>query len=165
MALQVVRLQSTGSYCTGGRSGRSFKGVRRQARGTTILVASRRLEGHTFQLNRTPSRSSFCWMNSRYVAIVWQEPVTRPCPHPQLLAPRSGSHRQVQLSSQPTGQRLCASLHGAVRWPIKEGLSGGGAEARLLVKPRRHFGIGQYNRALVNETKILQILSSFTFTS
>lgn len=69
-ALQVGLLQSTGSYCTGGRSGRSFKGVRRQARGTTILVASSRLEGHTFQLKRTPSRSSFCWMNSRYVAIV-----------------------------------------------------------------------------------------------
>ena len=60
IALQVGLLQSTGSYCTGGKSGRSFKGVRRQAKGTTILVASRRLEGHTFQLKRTPSRSSFC---------------------------------------------------------------------------------------------------------
>lgn len=64
-ALQVGLLHSTGSYCSGGKSGRSFSGVRRQARGTTMRVASSRLEGQTFQLKRTPSRSSFCWMNSR----------------------------------------------------------------------------------------------------
>lgn len=63
-ALQLARLHSTGSYCTGGRSGLSFSGVKRQETGTTSLVASSRLDGQRFQLNRTPSRSSFCWMNS-----------------------------------------------------------------------------------------------------
>lgn len=53
----------------GGKSGRSFSGVNREATGTTIRVASRRLEGHTFQLNLTPSLSSFCWINSRKVVI------------------------------------------------------------------------------------------------
>ena len=54
----------------GGKSGLSFSGVNKAATGTTILVASNRLDGQTFQLNRTPSRSSFCWMNSKYVVIV-----------------------------------------------------------------------------------------------
>lgn len=59
-ARHVARLQSTGSYWIGGRSGRSLSGVKREATGTTIRVASSRLEGQTFQLKRTPSRSSFC---------------------------------------------------------------------------------------------------------
>ncbi|TNN63983.1 hypothetical protein EYF80_025825 [Liparis tanakae] len=63
-ALQLARLHRTGSYWTGGRSGLSLSGVKRQETGTTSLVASRRLEGQRFQLNLTPSRSSFCWMNS-----------------------------------------------------------------------------------------------------
>lgn len=64
-ARQVVLLHRTGSYWMGGKSGLSFRGVNRAATGTTILVASSRLDGQTFQLNRTPSRSSFCWMNSK----------------------------------------------------------------------------------------------------
>lgn len=63
-ARQVARLHSTGSYWMGGRSGRSLRGVNRAATGTTMRVASRRLDGHTFQLKRTPSLSSFWLMNS-----------------------------------------------------------------------------------------------------
>lgn len=39
-------------------------GVKRHETGTTSLEASSRLDGHMFQLNLTPSLSSFCWMNS-----------------------------------------------------------------------------------------------------
>jgi len=70
MARQFGRVQATGSYIIGGRSGRSFRGVYKQLSGTTMRVASRRLDGHTFQLNRTPSLSSFCCINSWYVAIL-----------------------------------------------------------------------------------------------
>ena len=69
-ALHVDLVHRTGSYCTGGRSGLSFSGVYIAARGTTIRVASKRLDGHTFQLNRTPSRSSFCCMYSWYVCAI-----------------------------------------------------------------------------------------------
>lgn len=68
-ARQVARLHRTGSYWMGGRSGRSFKGVIRAATGTTMRVASSRLDGHTFQLKRTPSRSSFWAMYSGKVAM------------------------------------------------------------------------------------------------
>ena len=48
-----------GSYCSaGGMLSIFFKGVYMLPTGTTIRVASRRLEGQTFQLSRTPSRSS-----------------------------------------------------------------------------------------------------------
>jgi len=70
MARQFGRVQATGSYIIGGRSGRSFRGVYKQLRGTTMRVASSRLDGHTFQLNLTPSLSSFCCINSWYVAIL-----------------------------------------------------------------------------------------------
>ena len=49
----------TGSYWMGGKSGLSFKGVYSEARGTTILVASNRELGQTFQDNLMPSRSSW----------------------------------------------------------------------------------------------------------
>jgi len=42
----------------------SLRGVKRTPSGTTILVASSLDEGQTFQEMRTPSRSSFCCMNS-----------------------------------------------------------------------------------------------------
>lgn len=90
------------------------------------------------------------------LALTGQEPFTGAREDPPLLDRGSGSHRQVQLSSQPTGQRPCASHHGAVRWPINEGLRGGGAEARLSVKPRRHLGTGQDSRPLVHKTTIPQ---------
>jgi len=64
MARQFERVQATGSYIIGGRSGRSLRGVYKQLSGTTMRVASSRLEGQTFQLNRTPSLSSFCCINS-----------------------------------------------------------------------------------------------------
>ena len=70
MARQFGRVQATGSYTIGGRSGRSFRGVYKQLSGTTMRVASSRLDGHTFQLNRTPSLSSFCCINSWYVVIL-----------------------------------------------------------------------------------------------
>lgn len=63
-ALQLARLHRTGSYWTGGRSGLSLSGVKRQDTGTTSLVASSLLDGQRFQLNLTPSLSSFCWINS-----------------------------------------------------------------------------------------------------
>ena len=68
-ARQFGRLQATGSYIIGGRSGLSLRGVYKQLSGTTIRVASSLLDGHTFQLNLTPSLSSFCCMNSWYVDI------------------------------------------------------------------------------------------------
>ena len=70
MARQFGRVQATGSYIIGGRSGRSLRGLYKQLSGTTMRVASSRLDGHTFQLNRTPSLSSFCCINSWYVVIM-----------------------------------------------------------------------------------------------
>jgi len=64
MARQFGRVQATGSYTIGGRSGLSLRGVYKQLSGTTMRVASSRLDGHTFQLNLTPSLSSFCCINS-----------------------------------------------------------------------------------------------------
>lgn len=55
--LRIARqggLHATGSYSTGGRSSRSFRGVYRAEIGTTVLVASMREDGQTFQDNRTP---------------------------------------------------------------------------------------------------------------
>jgi hypothetical protein len=55
--LRIARqggLHATGSYKTGGRSSRIFRGVYRAAMGTTVLVASMRDEGHTFHERRTP---------------------------------------------------------------------------------------------------------------
>nr|XP_055200814.1 serine hydrolase RBBP9 [Nyctereutes procyonoides] len=69
------------------------------------------------------------------LALTGREPFTGARENPPRSDRGSGSHRQVQLSSQPTGQRPCASHHGAVRWPINEGLRGGGAEARLSKAP------------------------------
>jgi hypothetical protein len=51
--------------------GFSFSGVYKHAKLTTSLVASNLLDGHTFQDNRTPSLSSFCWMYS------WKVPITK----------------------------------------------------------------------------------------
>lgn len=48
-------LQVTGSYKTGGRSSRSFKGVHKAAMGTTMRVASILEDGHTFHEKRTPA--------------------------------------------------------------------------------------------------------------
>lgn len=47
----------TGSYQIGAstKSSRSFKGVYKQAMGTTALVASTRDDGQAFQENRIPS--------------------------------------------------------------------------------------------------------------
>lgn len=53
MALQDP-LQVTGSYSTGGRSSLSFKGVYSAEMGTTVLVASIRLDGQAFHENLTP---------------------------------------------------------------------------------------------------------------
>jgi hypothetical protein len=47
-------LHVTGSYSTGGRSSRSFNGVYSAEIGTTVRVASIRLEGQAFHENRTP---------------------------------------------------------------------------------------------------------------
>ncbi len=47
-------LHVTGSYSTGGRSSRSLSGVYSAEMGTTVRVASMRLDGHAFQENRTP---------------------------------------------------------------------------------------------------------------
>ena len=70
MARQFGRVHATGSYMIGGRSGLSLRGVYKQLSGTTMRVASSRLDGHTFQLNLTPSLSSFCCINSWYVVIL-----------------------------------------------------------------------------------------------
>ena len=70
MALHEDLAQATGSYWIGGKSGRSFRGVYKTPKGTTIRVASNRDEGHTFQLSRIPSRSSFCCIYSWYVVIL-----------------------------------------------------------------------------------------------
>ena len=53
MALQDA-LHVTGSYKTGGRSSRSFRGVYSAEMGTTVRVASIRLEGQAFHEKRTP---------------------------------------------------------------------------------------------------------------
>lgn len=42
---------------TGGKSTRSFKGVYSEEMGTTVLVASSRVDGHVFQENLTPKPS------------------------------------------------------------------------------------------------------------
>lgn len=60
IALHEGLVHRTGSYCIGGRSVLSLIGVSRHPSGITIRVASIRLDGHTFQLNLVPSRSSFC---------------------------------------------------------------------------------------------------------
>jgi len=49
-------LQATGSYKTGGRSSRNLRGVYNAEIGTTVLVASMRDDGHTFQDKRTPAQ-------------------------------------------------------------------------------------------------------------
>lgn len=56
IALQLA-LHVTGSYSTGGRSSLSFNGVYRAEMGTTVRVASIRLDGHAFHEKRTPARS------------------------------------------------------------------------------------------------------------
>ena len=56
--LQELPLHTTGSYGSSGRFSIAFSGVYMQPSGTTIRVASRRLEGHTFHENRTPSVAS-----------------------------------------------------------------------------------------------------------
>jgi hypothetical protein len=50
-------LHVTGSYSTGGRSSLSFSGVYRAEMGTTVLVASIRLDGQAFHEKRTPGVS------------------------------------------------------------------------------------------------------------
>ena len=56
--LHELPLHTTGSYGSNGRFSIAFSGVYMQPSGTTIRVASRRLEGHTFHENRTPSVAS-----------------------------------------------------------------------------------------------------------
>lgn len=51
-------LHTTGSYGNGSYPARSFSGVYMHPIGTTILLASSRDDGHTFQDKRTPSLSS-----------------------------------------------------------------------------------------------------------
>ena len=61
MAPQLGFLHLMGSYWTAAIvccGSRFFSGVRTQPTGTTMRVASMRDEGHKFQLNRAPSRSS-----------------------------------------------------------------------------------------------------------
>ena len=67
--INYSRTASKRFECTETLPGLSFKGVYKQETGTTSRVASRRLDGQTFQAIRTPSLSSFCWMNSWKVAI------------------------------------------------------------------------------------------------
>lgn len=71
MALQDCLKHNTGSYWTGGngREVDSLRGVNRQPMGMTILAASTRVKGQTFQLNRTPSTSSAVSMKSCRVDI------------------------------------------------------------------------------------------------
>lgn len=59
MALQLA-LHVTGSYSTGGKSSLSLSGVYSAEMGTTVLVASIRLDGHAFQDNRMPEGVSGC---------------------------------------------------------------------------------------------------------
>jgi hypothetical protein len=53
MALHVP-LHVTGSYMTGGKSSRSLSGVYSAEMGTTVRVASIRLDGQAFHEKRTP---------------------------------------------------------------------------------------------------------------
>lgn len=48
-------LHVTGSYMTGGKSTRSLRGVYRDEMGTTVRVASSRVEGQVFHENLTPA--------------------------------------------------------------------------------------------------------------
>ena len=56
-----VPLHMIGSYGSSGSSGIGFSGVYRQPSGTTMRVASRREDGHTFHEKRTPSVASASW--------------------------------------------------------------------------------------------------------
>ena len=54
-----------------------FKGVYKAPIGTTMRVASKREEGQTFQLNRTPSRSSWAWIED--MSMVARRAALRVC--------------------------------------------------------------------------------------
>lgn len=96
--------------------------------------------------------------------LTWQEQFTWPRPHPQLLEPRSGSHRQVQLSSQTTGQRPCASRHSAVLWPIKEGLPRRRSGSKTLSEATPPSWNGASRLFSGHKTTAPQTLLSSTFT-